>query len=57
MQSPLFKPRTEWVQPNEFPDLTNTSPHEVDSNKLQEINLITNTIFMIFIYDFYEIYN
>ena len=21
MQAPLFKPPTEWVQPNEFPDL------------------------------------
>ena len=30
MQIPLFKPQTEWVKPEEFPDLTNRQEVAID---------------------------
>ena len=39
MQSPLFKPRTEWVQPNEFPDLSSYDEIAIDL-ETKDTNLI-----------------
>ena len=39
MQSPLFKPRTEWVQPNEFPDLSPYDEIAIDL-ETKDTNLI-----------------
>jgi DNA polymerase I-like protein with 3'-5' exonuclease and polymerase domains len=39
MQAPLFKPRTEWVQPNEFPDLSSYDEIALDL-ETKDTNLI-----------------
>ena len=39
MQAPLFKPRTEWVQPNEFPDLSSYDEIAIDL-ETKDTNLI-----------------
>jgi len=39
MQRPLFKPRTEWVQPNEFPDLSSYEEIAIDL-ETKDTNLI-----------------
>jgi len=39
MQAPLFKPRTEWVQPNEFPDLNSYDEIAIDL-ETKDTNLI-----------------